>query len=117
MAFTVGRSCEEQFADLAESDPLALFGLVESGTLPPGLLTHAAEWCGRTNRPSAARRVLLPLLRSPSAMVREGAVYGLALAGRDEAVRSALVQLSGPEAEPNAAVRAAVREALELLEG
>lgn len=104
-----------QLDHLASHDPEKLFRLVESSSLPAGLLTHAAEACGRTQRPDRARRVLLPLLKHPSPVVREGAIYGLELLGDDDEVRTTLTMLTLPTHEPSPGVRSAAREALELL--
>ena len=70
------RPCEALFERLVTEDPERLIGMLAGDALRPALLTFAAasagllpiEVCG----PS-----LVELLKHPSALVREGAVYGL----------------------------------------
>jgi hypothetical protein len=108
--------CEAMFEYLANQQPDELFRLVESDALSPGLLTHAAEWCGRTKLEVRARRVLLPLLSHSAALVREGAILGLQLLPSDSVVREAIERRTSPMYETSAGVRAAARDALLLLD-
>ncbi len=108
--------CEARFEHLAENDPEGLFAWVRSGGLSPGDLTHAAEACGRVRgRQAEALEVLTGLLEDPSALVREGAVYGLQRLGRLPPVQSRLLRMTMPQFEKSAGVRAAARDALEDL--
>lgn len=68
--------CEAMF----EQMPLhELLELIKSGRLEPCDLTYAAEIAGnRTDDSEAVRATLLPLLEHEDAVVREGALYGLA---------------------------------------
>ena len=100
------RPCEEVFAHLALSHPDELLVLIEKGGMPPSDLTYAAEVAGCV---PGSERVLFPLLAHGSAVVREGAVYGLAgqLTPR---VRGKLAQLASRDHSPG--VRAAAADVL-----
>jgi HEAT repeat protein len=71
------RPCEQMFKVLLQSAPSALVQLLEEGVLAPADLTYAAEAAGQI-RTTEAVFALLNTLGHPSALVREGAIYGLA---------------------------------------
>jgi len=106
--------CEAMFEYLATHEPEALIEQLTSGALEPSALTFAAEWAGRTGSP-AATAVLVALLEHPSALVREGAVYGLQHLLAGPGVVAALRAHATEARERSAAVREAVREALQLI--
>jgi hypothetical protein len=107
-------TCEAMFEYLAMHEPEALIEQLASGALEPSALTFAAEWAGRTGSP-AATAALVALLEHPSALVREGAVYGLQhLLGGPDVVAALRAHATEPR-ERSAAVREAVREALQLI--
>jgi hypothetical protein len=101
--------CEAAFELLAENYPPELLKLIGSDRLRGTDFTFAAEIAGRLSDSTAVRRTLLPLLLHDDAVVREGAIYGLA-PHADEAVRSALARLSA--SDPSAAIRQAATETL-----
>jgi HEAT repeat protein len=103
------RPCEAAFEFLADNHPSELLGLIVSNRLGPTDLTFAAEIAGKLSDSEAVRRTLLPLLMHDDAVVREGAVYGLALHA-DETVRAALIRHSA--SDPSPAVRQAATDAL-----
>jgi hypothetical protein len=107
--------CEAHFLVLAEQRPARLVEWMQTVLASrPELLTFAAEAAGRIQHAPMAVRALLPLLGHPNAVVREGAVYGLAphlLASLD--ARSGLRDLLANESSPG--VREAIEEALGLL--
>jgi HEAT repeat protein len=69
---------EAAFAHLAKNNPQRLLSLLDDQDLTISLRTFAAEAAGGIELSAAAVPSLLPLLEHPSAVVREGAVYGLA---------------------------------------
>ncbi len=101
--------CEAAFEFLAENYPPELLRLIASNRLRATDLTFAAEIAGRLSDSAAVRRTLLPLLSHDDAVVREGAIYGLA-PHAEETVRSALARLSA--SDPSAAIRLAATETL-----
>ena len=101
--------CEAAFEFLADNHPSELIGLIVSNRLGPTDLTFAAEIAGRLSDGAAVRRTLLPLLMHDDAVVREGAIYGLALHA-DETVRAALIRNSA--CDPSPAVRQAAADTL-----
>ena len=101
--------CEAAFELLAENYPPELLRLIASNRLRATDLTFAAEIAGRLSDSAAVRRTLLPLLSHDDAVVREGAIYGLA-PHAEETVRSALARLSA--SDPSAAIRLAATETL-----
>ena len=101
--------CEAAFEFLAENHPSELLRLIVSNRLRPTDLTFAAEIAGRLSDGAAVRRTLLPLLMHDDAVVREGAICGLAQHG-DETVRAALIRHSA--SDPSPAVRQAETDAL-----
>lgn len=108
---------EELFHDLARNDPAELVALLSSGTLPPHLLTFAAEIAGDCPPRfyPAVRSVLLGLLGHPSSTVREGVVYGLSkLMHALPALRDVLMVHTEEAGEPSPGVRAAARGVLGL---
>lgn len=68
--------CVAMFEHLAETDPTRLIRMISAENLSPPDLTFAAEVAGKLPG-DTARAALLSLLSHPSALVREGAVYGL----------------------------------------
>lgn len=83
------RPCEAAFEWLAERHPESLLTLIKTGSLAPTDLTFAAEIAGSLPDAAATRAALLPLLDHEDAIVREGAIYGLASC-LDDAVRERL---------------------------
>ena len=106
--------CEAMFEYLATHEPDVLIEQLTSGALEPSALTFAAEWAGRSGGPGATE-VLLALLEHPSALVREGAVYGLQHMLTRPSVIPALRAHATEPRERSVAVREAVREALQLV--
>jgi len=102
--------CEAAFEYLAEHSPPHLLQLIERGKLDAADLTFAAEIAGRVADSVAVRHTLLALLSHPEAVVREGAIYGLAR-HLDSAVRQQLSELAAKD--PSAAVRTAAADALD----
>lgn len=105
--------CEAYFRELVERNPDELISLIESGELEETDLTFAAEILGSAPDSDRVVPVLVGLLDHPSALVREGAVYGL---GEHEShmtreVREKLGQLA--RNDPNAEIREIAGEALE----
>ncbi len=68
---------EAMFDYLALHFPMELLSLVSSEVLAPPTLTFAAEIAGKVSDSQAVRAALVPLLDHESALVREGAIYGL----------------------------------------
>jgi HEAT repeat protein len=101
--------CEAAFEFLAENYPPELLKLIGSDRLRGTDLTFAAEIAGRLSDGAAVRRTLLPLLMHDDAVVREGAICGLAQHG-DETVRAALIRHSA--SDPSPAVRQAATDTL-----
>jgi hypothetical protein len=100
---------EELFERLASENPPRLVAMIASGELPPHLLTFAVEVAGRDLAGDLAIPLLLATLESPSAVVREGTVIGLAHHAGDGSVVAALKRLA--DADPSPAVRSAARSA------
>ncbi len=98
---------EELFAALAEHEPQSLVRLVESGALDRVDLSFALEALGKAG--AAYEQVLISKLTHSQAVVREGAVYGLAeLEG--ERVRQTLLRAAQNDSSPG--VRAAAEQVL-----
>ena len=106
--------CEALFERLSDTDPEALIALMPN--LEVHDLTFAAEWLGRSKHHRAAE-VLIPLLKHPAAVVREGAVYGLSNLEITNTIRFALLQHADAEHEASPGVREAAQEALDDLAG
>ena len=108
--------CEGHFIALAKEAPTRLAEWTRTVlSSRPELLTFAAEAAGRITHTPLALSVLLPLLRHDDAVVREGAVYGLAshLSVSIQA-RDTLRELLGSETSPG--VTTAIQEALSTVE-
>jgi hypothetical protein len=103
------RPCEGAFELLALRFPRDLAKLIQNNRLKPSDLTFAAEALGRSNIGLLVRPVLQPLLSHFSAVVREGAIYGLQR-HMDEAVRATLGIVAKDDSSP--AVRMAAEDAL-----
>jgi HEAT repeat protein len=104
--------CEAAFEFLAQNYPHELLKLIASDRLRPTDLTFAAEIAGQLLDSSEARGILRPLLDHGDAVVREGAIYGLAR-HVDQAVRTELSRLVTSDLSP--AVRQAAADTLENL--
>jgi len=70
--------CIAMFEDMAAHDPDKLIELVQADQLSVGLLTFAVESLGRISDKQKVKVILLKSLEHPSALVREGSIYGLA---------------------------------------
>lgn len=68
----------DDFAAMAEHSPDELLDLLRGGTLQVSELTFAAEIAGQIPDPEAIVPELMQLLEHGEAVVREGALYGLA---------------------------------------
>ena len=101
--------CEAAFEYLAARAPNALLCLIIEGQMDAADLTFAAEIAGRLRNSLEVVRALRPLLNHPAAVVREGAIYGLAN-HLDPTLRSNLETLA--EQDPSAAVRRAATDAV-----
>lgn len=88
-----------------------LLALISSGHLHPIELTFAAEIASRLDDSVGVRAALMPLLNHESAVVREGAILGLA-SHVDDAVRTKLRGLVA--SDPSAAVRSMAADVLEV---
>lgn len=100
---------EALFERLASDDPPRLLALLASD-LEPAMLTFAAEIAGRELSSEDVVPPLMALLRHPSAVVREGAIYGLAHHPRDDVDRE-LLRLGADD--PSTGVRTAANDVLE----
>lgn len=77
--------CEELFVALAARSPRGLASLLTTeGLLDNAELSLAAEAFGRAEDLTLVRQTLVPLLKHKSALVREGAIYGLAELGFED---------------------------------
>jgi HEAT repeat protein len=103
---------EEMFEALAERFPKDLLNLLSSDTLAPSALTFAAEIAGRIPDGAAVRLALTPLLEHESAIVREGAIYGLR-GHLDEESATKLKALADTDTSP--AVRQVAADTLDEL--
>ena len=110
--------CEATFEYLAENYPYWLIVLIQSKSLNDAELTFAAEAVGSVNKsPYLIILTLLPLLHHRSAVVREGAIYGIVkdVSVLDDAkIKAELEYLSTEDSSPG--VRTAAKVALEYLE-
>jgi hypothetical protein len=92
--------CEELFVALAARAPARLARLLAiDGLLDNTELSLAAEAIGRADDAVLVRRTLVPLLKHRTALVREGAIYGLAELGSND-VRSAIATLARKDEHP-----------------
>ncbi len=108
---------ENMLEFVAENDPEKLLLLINSGNLDTPDLALAAEIAGTISVQNLVVPVLLDLLSHESAVVREGAIYGLAPSIRwSSQARVALSRHCIPGDEPSLGVRQAAKEALELLD-
>ena len=71
------KPCENAYTWLVKNHPDQLLTLINSGMLEPYELTYAAEEVGNIANSDIVRATLIPLLSHFSAVVREGAVFGL----------------------------------------
>ncbi len=100
---------EMVFNALAESAPIELINLVRADVLEPHDLTYAAEALGRIADEKKVAPILLRLLSHASAVVREGAVYGLGMHLSKKVVKKLQKVHRG---EPSPGVRQAIEEVL-----
>lgn len=107
-----GEPCEAVFEFLAQHYPAELLKLLASRRLRPTDLTFAAEIAGQLTDSTEVRRILHPLLTHADALVREGAIYGLAR-HIDPALRQDLTRLTS--SDPSPAVRQAAADTLDDL--
>lgn len=98
-----------ELEELARSQPAKLLELIRGGTLAAATLTYAAEFAGRIRAPGVVP-ALLTLLDHPSAVVREGAIYGLGRQDLDAAARERLYAVA--LRDPNADIREAAEDVL-----
>lgn len=68
---------EDDIENLSINKPDELIGLIESNQLNIATLSFAVEYLGDVCSVETAEKVLLPLLKHPSGIVREGVLYGL----------------------------------------
>jgi hypothetical protein len=100
----------ESLRHMARVEPRRLIEMINRGELPPPELSHAAEILGTVG--SADARISLErLLDHSSALVREGAIYGLAQGCLDPRARRALERLAATD--QSTAVREAALGALD----
>src|SRR5437762_9621830 len=91
-------------------NPERIINIVKNGKLPPSELTFAAEAIGILSDSNLVRSVLVPLLKNPSAIVREGVIYGLTNHCNEEVIKL-LEEIS--QNDPSPAIRTAASEAIE----
>jgi len=103
------RPCEGAFELLALRFPKDLASVIQTSGLGIADLTFAAEALGRSHLSHLVRSTLVPLLGHPSAIVREGAIYGLQR-HLDLELRIELEGLAAADSSP--AVRAAAEDSL-----
>lgn len=101
---------EEKFERMAEERPETLCKLLQVHVLRPSDLTFAAEAAGKIADAELVVGPLLLLLKHPSPLVREGAVYGLVHHLSQEVI-DRLQEVA--KADPSPGVREAASEALE----
>lgn len=101
--------CEAAFEFIALRDPVGLLKMIADRLLKPADLTFAAEIAGRIPSSFGIAAVLRMLLNHPAAVVREGAIYGLAR-HLDAALRAELAAIAAND--PSAAVRTAAADAI-----
>jgi HEAT repeat protein len=110
--FSTGKKAiaDFDFPRLASEQPDRLLWLVQGGSLRPSQLTFAAEAVGLLSDSKAVRRVLVPLLGHPEAVVREGAIYGIAN-HLDEETTKRIKAIAATDSSPG--VRQAASESLD----
>nr|MDQ3398241.1 HEAT repeat domain-containing protein [Deinococcota bacterium] len=106
----------ETLERLAIENPAHLLEIVNNASLTPPLLTYAAEYLGniKNKDEGLAERIVESLLRlteNMSALVREGAIYGLEDYLDRPDVAERLTQIIASDSSPG--VKAAAQEALE----
>ena len=101
---------DADFAAWARTDPDRLLAYLTAPDSPPTRVTFAAEAAGAIVDRARAVPVLLSLLRHADALVREGAIYGLASDAAPD-VLAALQRIAA--GDPSAGVRAAANDAVE----
>lgn len=87
--------CENAFRYMRDHYPSELLDLIQNGGLEDHDLTFAAERAGQiSSMPDKVKATLLPLLKHPSAVVREGALYGISsFVRQDKEVWDAVFEL------------------------
>lgn len=98
--------CVNLFARLAAEDPSRLITMLGDGSLSNADLTFAAEEAGRCG--DAACAALLALLGHESAVVREGAIYGLQRLEPSPTITDTLTRIAA--SDPSPGVRSAAAE-------
>ncbi len=101
---------EALFERLAVENPARLLAMLISSELKPSMLTYAAEIAGRSLPTHQVAPLLIKLLSHESAVVREGAVYGLEEHSGQE-VTNELRRVF--ETDPSPGVRTAAKGALQ----
>jgi hypothetical protein len=100
--------CEAMFEYLSKNRPNQLLKLVQEDCLQPHDLTFAAEQLGYCPKAPGIREALLKLLvKSSSAMVREGALYGL-MAYEEEGLFEILREVASND--PSESVRSVAKD-------
>lgn len=105
-----GGYCQAMFRDLLEAAPKELAELVGSNKVRVSRLTYAAEILGDAKDSALVKAALLPLLGHASAIVREGAIIGLA-SHMDDDVRAALARVA--QADGSETIRLSASETLQ----
>jgi hypothetical protein len=72
------KPCEAVFEFLSLEDPKSLAKIIQEEPLEASDLTFAAEHMGNCEDTALVKKTLIPLLNHNEAVVREGAIYGLA---------------------------------------
>lgn len=105
---------QNDFELLLAYSPIALAKVIELGSLTNTELTFAAEILGRAEPQFSdiVRWTLLPLLRHPASVVREGAIYGVTR-HQNEEIKEVLREIS--KTDPLECLQEAARDALEEL--
>lgn len=104
------RPCEALFEYLATNHPRDLVSLVQCKNIEPTDLTFALEWVGEIEDSSLVRSTLISYLEDESAIVREGAIYGLQK-HLDDSVEAFLQAIA--QNDPSEGVRLAAQDALD----
>lgn len=96
--------CENTFERWAKEDPARLVLALTDGKTPNYLLTYAAEIAGNALPSGVVVPALVALLSHESAVVREGAIYGL---GDHESAEVLALLADIAEGDPSPGVRCA----------